>query len=82
MLQADLDNAGIHLNLWPGMEYMLDEYFCENVDDLMPLGETNLILCEAPPQAHPESVQGGLRLIIDKGFIPFACSSGEDSIFL
>jgi protein-tyrosine phosphatase len=70
MLQADLDNADIHLSLWPGMEYMLDEYFCENADDLLPLGETNLVLCEAPPQAHPESVQGGLRLIVDKGFVP------------
>lgn len=70
MLQADLDNADINLELWPGMEYMLDEYFCENADDLLPLGETNLVLCEAPPQAHSESVQGGLRLILEKGFTP------------
>ena len=52
MLQADLDNAEISLELWPGMEYMLDECFVEFADDLLPLGETNLILCEAPQQAH------------------------------
>ena len=37
MLQADLDNADIPLELWPGMEYMLDEYFSEHADDLLPL---------------------------------------------
>ncbi len=70
MLQADLDNAEILLNLWPGMEYMLDEFFCENLDDLLPLGETNLVLCESPPQVHPEFVQEGLKQIVEKGFVP------------
>ncbi len=70
MLQADLDNADIHLELWPGMEYMLDEYFSEHIDDLLPLGDTKLVLCEAPPQAHPEYVQEGIKLIVDNGFVP------------
>lgn len=70
MLQADLDNADIHLELWPGMEYMLDECFAEFADDLQPLGETRLILCEAPQQAHPGVVRESLQLIIDKGYMP------------
>lgn len=70
MLQADLDNADIHLNLWPGMEYMLDEHFCESVEDLLPLGETNLVLCESPPQGSTEYVKEGLEQIIEKGFVP------------
>jgi len=70
MLQADLDNADIHLDLWPGMEYMLDEYFSEYADDLQTLGETKLVLCEAPPQAHPGYVMEGLKLIVEKGFVP------------
>jgi len=70
MLQADLDNADIPLELWPGMEYMLDEYFSEHVDDLLTLGESKLILCEAPPQAHPVYVLEGLNLIVEKGFVP------------
>ncbi len=70
MLQADLDNADIHLDLWPGMEYMLDENFAECADNLVPLGPTRLVLCEAPQQAHHECVQAGLKLIVDKGFVP------------
>jgi len=70
MLQADLDNAGISLELWLGMEYMLDECFSEYAEDILPLGDTKLILCEAPQQAHPGIVQEGLELIIAKGFVP------------
>ena len=70
MLQADLDNADIRLELWPGMEYMLDECFAEFVDDLQPLGDTRLILCEAPQQAHPGVVLKSLELIIDRGYVP------------
>lgn len=69
-LQADLDNADIRLELWPGMEYMLDECFAEFADDLLPLGDTRLILCEAPQQAHSGIVQESLKLIIEKGFVP------------
>jgi len=70
MLQADLDNEDVQLDLWPGMEYMLDEYFREFAEDLLPLGNTKLVLCEAPPQAHPGFVQEGLELIVEKGFVP------------
>ena len=70
MLQADLDNADIHLELLPGMEYMLDEFFSEFIDDIQPLGDTRLVLCEAPPKAHPGVVRDGLELIIKQGFVP------------
>lgn len=70
MLQADLDNADIRLELWPGMEYMLDECFAEFADDLQPLGDTRLVLCEAPQQAHPGVVLESLELIIARGYVP------------
>lgn len=70
MLQADLDNAGIRLELLPGMEYMLDECFADGADELLPLGATRLVLCEAPPQAHPAVVRENLALIVAKGFVP------------
>ena len=70
MLQADLDNADIRLELWPGMEYMLDECFASFIDNLLPLGETRLVLCEAPPQAHPAIVNNCLKLILNKGYVP------------
>ncbi len=70
MLQADLDNSDIQLNLWPGMEYCLDECFAAFADDLLPLGNTRIILCEAPQQANADVVQEGLELIIAQGYTP------------
>ncbi len=70
MLQADLDNEDIALELWPGMEYILDETFAGYADNLLPLGDTKLVLCEAPPEADPGYVHDGLELILDKGFVP------------
>lgn len=70
MLQADLDNADVQLELWSGMEYMLDEHFSEFADDLLPLGDTKLVLCEAPFQADQWHVLQGLKLIREKGFVP------------
>ena len=81
MLQADLDNVGIQIELWPGIEYMLDEYFHEYAEDLLPLGETNLVLCEAPPQADPGFVEEGLELIVDKGFVPLVAHPERTQYF-
>lgn len=81
MLQADLDNADIHLELWPGMEYMLDECFAEYAEDLLPLGNTKLVLCEAPQLAHPGFVQEGLELIVEKGFVPLVAHPERTQYF-
>lgn len=70
MLQADLDHAGIDLTLGPGMEYTLDECLKSFADDFMPLGDSRLVLCEAPHHANPHFVTEGLELILSKGFIP------------
>jgi protein-tyrosine phosphatase len=80
-LQADLDNADIDLELRPGMEYMLDECFVEYAEDLQPLGDTRLILCEAPQLAHPGFVQEGLELILDKGFVPLVAHPERTEYF-
>jgi protein-tyrosine phosphatase len=81
MLQADLDNAGIDLTLGPGMEYNLDEYFTSFADDLMPLGDSPLVLCEAPNQANPGIIREGLDLIIAKGFIPLIAHPERSQYF-
>jgi protein-tyrosine phosphatase len=81
MLQADLDNAEINLDLWPGMEYMLDEYFHEYTEDLLPLGDTKLVLCEASPHAHPGFVMEGLELIVSKGFVPLVAHPERTQFF-
>ena len=81
MLQADLDNEDVRLELWSGMEYMLDEYFSEYAEDIMPLGDTKLVLCEAPPQADPGFVREGLGLIMDKGFVPLVARPERNPFF-
>lgn len=69
-LQARLDREGIALALRPGMEYYLDEYFERFAANLLPLGESRLVLCEAPPQAPPELVGEMASLVVIQGFIP------------
>jgi protein-tyrosine phosphatase len=69
-LQARLDLEGIALTLRTGMEYYLDEYFERFAANLLPLGESQLVLCEAPPQAPPGLVGEMAALIVVQGFIP------------
>jgi protein-tyrosine phosphatase len=50
-LQEALDKAAIPLNVCSGSEYYCDEFLPARLHDPLPLGETNLILMEAPLQA-------------------------------
>lgn len=69
-LQARFDLEKIALTLRTGMEYYLDEYFARFAANLLPLGESRLVLCEAPPQAPPELVGEMASLIVVQGHIP------------
>ena len=69
-LQKALDEEGIPLRLAPGMEYYLDEYFPQMLDDPLPLGPTRLLLVEAPPSAHPHMIQENIFLAVRRGFTP------------
>lgn len=69
-LQAELNSAGIPLRLHPGMEYCLDAGFERFVANLLPLGESRLVLCEAPPRALPAALAALLELIVVQGFTP------------
>ncbi len=69
-LQRQLAAAAIPLQLLPGMEYYLDEFFPEFLVDPVPLGTTRLLLVEAPSRAHPEGVREHLFRIVRAGFIP------------
>jgi len=69
-LQRILDGAGVPLVLQPGMEYYLDGCFESFAANLLPLGESRLVLCEAPPQVRPEVVAAMLELIVVQGYIP------------
>lgn len=69
-LQERLDLAGIAMRLHAGMEYYLDECFTRFAANLLPLGESRVVLCEAPPQAPPGLVADMAGLIVVQGFIP------------
>lgn len=69
-LQAELDGAGIPLRLHPGMEYCLDDGFERFAANLLPLGDSRLVLCEASPRTSPAVFAAMLELITVQGFIP------------
>ena len=69
-LQKELAAAGIDLELQPGMEYYLDEHFPEQLEAPRPLGETGLLLVEAPSQAPPELIMENIVQIQRKGLTP------------
>ena len=81
ILQADLDNAGIDVTLWTGMEYTLDECFFDFVDNLLPLGDSRLLLCEAPQIPNPAVIVDGLNAIVEKGFIPLIAHPERSEFF-
>lgn len=68
-LQADLDREGIALRLRPGMEYYLDEYFLE-LETLQTLGDSRLVLVEAPSQGNMAVIADGVFRIARQGLIP------------
>jgi protein-tyrosine phosphatase len=69
-LQTELDGAGLPLRLHPGMEYCLDDGFERFAANLLPLGDSRLVLCEASPRTSPARFAAMLELITVQGFIP------------
>ncbi len=69
-LQQSLDRSEIPLRLRPGMEYYLDARFPEQLSDLQPLGESRLLLVEAPAWAGSDLIVNNIRQIIARGFVP------------
>ncbi len=69
-LQRELDCTGIFLKLHPGMEYYLDEFFPEHLDDLLPLGDTGLVLIEAPTGGYHEMIRNSIFQVNRRGYQP------------
>jgi len=80
-LQTELDRAGIELRLEPGMEYSLDEFFPEELDRLLPLGETGMVLLEAPYIADPHQVKELVFQVSRRRFIPLIAHPERSPIF-
>jgi protein-tyrosine phosphatase len=69
-LQGALDREAIPLRLRPGMEYYLDEFFISWVEEILPLGDSRLVLVEAPSQGNIEVISEGIFRIVRRGLTP------------
>lgn len=69
-LQAILTRSGIPLRLKPGMEYYLDSHFPAQLDHPQTLGDTRLLLVEAPTWAEAGMVLDNLRRVVERGYVP------------
>ena len=69
-LQTHFDREKIGLKLHPGMEYCLDEFFPDNIADLLPLGESRFVLVETPSRASAQQLKENVFLIKRAGFEP------------
>jgi protein-tyrosine phosphatase len=69
-LQAAIDREAIPLRLLAGMEYCLDESFAAQTEEILPLGNSRLVLVEAPWQGRIEVVSEGIFRIVRQGMTP------------
>lgn len=79
-LQGALHGEGIALRLQPGMEYYLDEFFLD-LQVLLPLGDSRLLLVEAPGQANAEVVRQGLEKVCAAGLTPLIAHPERSEVF-
>jgi protein-tyrosine phosphatase len=69
-LSRELDRAGIPLRLVAGAEYYCDEFLPARLDDPLPLGDSDLVLMEAPLQATATLLSHTAYQVVRRGFTP------------
>jgi protein-tyrosine phosphatase len=69
-LQSKLDEEGIALRVLPGMEYLVTEGFAKFIPDLLPLGDTGMVLVETERHLHQDFLVDMLYKIKLKGHTP------------
>jgi protein-tyrosine phosphatase len=69
-LQTHFDREDIPLQLFPGMEYCLDEFFPDYVSDLQPLGDSRFVLVESSSRASTQLLKENVFLVKRAGFEP------------
>jgi protein-tyrosine phosphatase len=80
-LQQAFDDNGIQLCLYPGSEYYLDESAIDLLQDPTPLGNTNLVLVEAPFQGLLPSLLQLVTSIMEMGFTPIIAHPERCALF-
>jgi protein-tyrosine phosphatase len=69
-LQSELFRKKIDLQLFPGREYYLDEFFAEQLKDPLLLGKTRLILVEIPENLQAEFIKSTFFQLKSSGYTP------------
>ena len=69
-LQQVLDSEGIPFQLETGMEYYLDDFFLDRLENPMTLGKTNLLLFELPSSGDVRILPDAVRWIKKRGLVP------------
>lgn len=69
-LSREIERAGIPLRLVAGAEYYCDEFLPARLEDPLPLGNTDLILMEAPLQATTSLLSHTAYQVVRRGFTP------------
>lgn len=69
-VQSVFDREGIAISLQQGMEYYLDEYFPDHIDNILTLGDSRYVLVEPPWQGDIEIIYPALQLLTDRDYIP------------
>ncbi len=80
-LRRQLELAGIALRLETGMEYSLDEFFPRRLDDLLPLGDTRMVLVEAPSQVDSEQIEQNIYQLRRRRYIPLIAHPERSPVF-
>ena len=80
-LQTRLNNENIGLQLLPGREYYLDEFFLEHLKNPLPLGETNFIMLEIPSHIPLDLIKENCFKIKRGGFTPMIAHPERGNIF-
>lgn len=69
-LQEAIDREGIPLRVAAGSEYYCDEFLSKRLDDPLTLGDTNLLLMEAPLQASNDQLSAIVYQVALRGYTP------------
>jgi protein-tyrosine phosphatase len=69
-MQRELYRQGIPLRLLAGREYILDNYFLEYINDLMPLEGTSYLLIEIPSGSYQGMIFESIKAVLNKGLTP------------
>lgn len=69
-LQAEIDKSGIQLQLLAGREYNIDEFLLSALTDPLTIGNSKMVLVEAPVHVQPDLLKDILHQVVMKGFTP------------